>query len=49
MFHTVTGAESEETLRQYNEHNKAVMVLRALSNDGLSSVLAHIDGPVSVE
>jgi len=49
LFHTPMGAESEATLRQYAEHNKAVEVLRALAGGGLLYVLSRIDGSVSVE
>jgi hypothetical protein len=49
MFQTTIGAESEETLRLYNEHNKAVETLRALADGGLLYVLSRIDGSISVE
>jgi hypothetical protein len=49
MFQTAMGAESEETLRLYNEHNQAVKTLRALADGGLMSVLSRIDGSISVE
>jgi hypothetical protein len=49
LFQTAMGAESEETLRRYNEHNKAVETLRAMADGGLMSVLSRIDGSISVE
>jgi hypothetical protein len=49
MFQTTMGAESEETLRRYTEHNQAVETLRALADGGLMSVLSRIDWSISVE
>jgi hypothetical protein len=49
LFHTTMGAETEATLRQYSEHNKAVETLRALADGGLLYVLSRIDVPISVE
>jgi hypothetical protein len=49
MFQTAMGAESEETMLMYNEHNQAVETLRSLADGGLMSVLSRIDGSISVE
>jgi hypothetical protein len=49
LFHTTMGEESDATLRQYAEHNKAVETLRALADGGLLYVLSRIDGSISVE